>query len=259
MLPDTATQASERKKREHPDVEIYVSGLSHSEAGANADSNSQSTASSESTSGSTASSDNSVTINEVHPDDIRIRNVSSPDTPNVYPSAPCRVAVSAGLSLAGGALSGGSSYEDPECTLRETARAFHALGVPEVGLLLLCKNSVVITGRKNKRGELEPNEPDPIGTAECLRFVREFQGSPDESDISVSAQTQLEVIREQQDRTEREVATRIYQLEQKIEEKHKEPVHPPVVRQEVIQQPYLDDVKRAKLEAVLRDNEEDEK
>jgi hypothetical protein len=36
------------------------------------------------------------------PDDVRIRNVASPDTPNPYPTAPCRVGVSAGFSLAGG-------------------------------------------------------------------------------------------------------------------------------------------------------------
>jgi len=172
----------------------------------------------------------------------------------VYPSAPCRVAYSAGLSLAGGALSGGSSVEDVECTLRETARTFQYLGVPEVGLHLLCTQSVVINGRKDKKGELEDGEPTPIGAGECLRLVREFQGDADDSDAARALQSEVEILREQQNRTEQQLAARVEQLEMEVSKPQDRPR--PVVRQEVVQQPMLNADKRAKLSALLEEKEE---
>ena len=200
---------------------------------------------------SASSANNSVatSVNFANPKSTTVRNVVGPDTPNVYPSAPCRIARSAGLSIAGGALSGGSSIEDPECTLRETARVFQYLGVPEIGLVLLCQNSVVITGRKDRHGDLEEGEA-PIGTDECIRLVRQFQGDDNEADSTSVVLSQIEALREEQDRTEQELLIRVAELEHQ----QSEPPAPRVMRQ-TVQQPMLSDTKRAKLAALINDEE----
>lgn len=227
----------------------------------NADSSSDSTSSSgaESASSSGATSDNNVAVTFTRPSSTTVRNVASPDTPNVYPSAPCRIARSAGLSLAGGALSGGSSIEDPECTLRETARVFQYLGVPEVGLYLMCQQSAVINGRYDKHGEIEEGTPTPIGSEECLRLVREFQGDVDDDNTEGALSTQIEVLREQQDILERRFVARAAELEREHEKTQQVAASRPAARvtQEIIQQPYLNDEKRAKLSALIGDNNEE--
>ena len=187
-------------------------------ATADSNSNSESSADAESASNSAASSDNNVTFTNTHPSRTTVRNVASPDTPNVYPSAPCRIARSLGLSLAGGAMSGGGSIEDPECTLRETARTFQYLGVPEVGLHLMCTQSHVINGRYDKKGRLEKDSFEPIGADECLRLVRQFQGSVGEPDTASAFQAELEDYREKQDRVEQQLVSRVDELESELVE-----------------------------------------
>lgn len=236
------------------DIDIDVTG-----GGATADSNSDSSSSSssESASSSGASSDNNVTFNSTRPKNTTVRNVASPDTPNIYPSAPCRIARSAGLSLAGGAISGGHSVEDVECTLRETARTFQYLGVPEVGLVILCQNSVVINGRRDKKGNTVEGER-PLGTEECLRLVREFQGDDNGSDAEDAVAAEIEVLREQQDRTESVLFARVEQLEQlatRAQQRPRVSLAKKEVAPVIIQQPYLNDDKRAKLAALLNDEE----
>lgn len=224
----------------------------------NADSNSYSESSSSSESGSSsgASSDNNVAVTFTRPSSTTVRNVASPDTPNVYPSAPCRIARSAGLSLAGGSLSGGSSIEDPECTLREAARVFQYLGVPEVGLHLMCTQSLVVNGRRDKKGNLEKGYGTPIGTAECLRLVRMFQGSDDASDAETAQAAEIKELRQQQDRIESGLIGRVNELEQQMMEQEQAPPPRPRVTQQTVQQPMLNDEKRAKLTALFGDNED---
>ncbi len=156
-------------------------------------------------SSATASNDgNSQSVLFTSPDDIKIRNVVSPGTPNSYPTSPCRIARSGGLAFPGGALSGGGSIEDEECTLRETARSFKDLGVPEMGLYILCQNSTVVNGRRNKKGELKRGE-NPVGSAECFRLVREFQGGPVDS-VSEGYREELATIRREQQALEEELS-----------------------------------------------------
>jgi hypothetical protein len=202
---------------------------------------------------------NSQSINFSSPKSTTVRNVPSPDTPNVYPSAPCRIARSAGLSFAGGSLSGGASIEDPECTLREAARVFQYLGVPEVGLHLMCTQSLVIIGRYDKKGNLEEGYGAPIGSAECLRLVRLFQGSDDAADASSALQIEVEILREQQDRIESGLVQRVDELEreQRTVMQVAQARPPPQVTQQTIQQPMLNDEKRAKLAALFGDNDEE--
>ncbi len=244
-------------------------GESHSNASSISESSSVSSAQarsgSSSVSGSISSSggnSQNLEINNVQPDDITIRNVASPDTPNPYPTAPCRVGLSGGLSLPGGALSGGGSVEDEECTLRETARSFKDLGVPEMGLYLLCTQSEVVSGKRDKKGRLKKGEPEPVGVTECLRLVREFQG--DNSDVVVGYDDsalvkELEILRaevrefrEGQSQLESEL-NRVDQRSSAHERAARE------VTRQVIQQDYLDEGKKQKLASLLSDAEEQKK
>jgi hypothetical protein len=235
------------------DIDIDVTGGS---SGADASSDSASSADAESASSSGASSDNNVTITNTRPKSTTVRNVPSPDTPNVYPSAPCRIARSAGLSFAGGALSGGASIEDVECTLRETARVFQYLGVPEVGLHLMCTNSHIINGRYDKKGNLEKGAPTPIGTAECLRLIRMFQGSDDESDSSTALQTEVEILREQQDRIESGLVGRVNELEDLMEQQTQAPAPRPIVTEQTVHQPRMSLSQKADMAALFEEKAE---
>lgn len=227
--------------------------ISGSESDSRADSSSESEATS--SSGADANVSNTTNFTSTRPSKTTVRNVPSPDTPNVYPSAPCRIARSAGLSLAGGAISGGNSVEDVECTLRETARAFQYLGVPEVGLVILCQNSVVINGRRDKKGDLEENER-PLGVQECLRLVREFQGDDVEPNTDGAIATEVEILREQQNRVEFEVLSRVEQLEELVARRPAARAPTPVVQQEVVQQPRMSIQQKADMAALFSDDKE---
>lgn len=229
-------------------------------ADATATATSSSSSSAESASHATSSSGGntqSINISESHPDDIKIRNVASPDTPNPYPTAPCRVGVSGGLSIPGGAFSGGGSVEDRECTLRETARSFKDLGVPEVGLYLLCTQSEIILGKVDKKGRREKGQYDSLGADECLRLVREFQGDTAEP---VASRREIEMLQEQvallqnaigdhevaQEAIEQEVA--------EVREIRNRPApRPAAARPQIIQQQYITPEKRSKLAALVEE------
>lgn len=226
---------------------------SNSEAYSDASSSSTST----STSSSESSSNNSVTITENNPKSLKVRNVASPDTPNPYPTAPCRVGVSGGLSLAGGAFSGGGSVEDEECTLRETARSFKDLGVPEMGLYLLCTQSDVVLGRRDKKGELQKNQEPPLGASECLRLVREFQGEIDEP---VATRSEVQILQEQLELLQHEISqheTEQRELElavsdvRQISERTESRITSARPQPQVQVQEYLNQAKRDKLAALI--------
>jgi hypothetical protein len=240
------------------DIDVDNSSESNSDASSDAAASASSSAGSES--GADASADNSIIFNSTRPSSTTVRNVPSPDTPNVYPSAPCRIARSAGLSFAGGSLSGGASIEDPECTLREAARVFQYLGVPEVGLHLMCTQSLVVNGRRDKKGNLEEGYAAPIGSSECLRLVRMFQGGDDATDASIALQTEVEILREQQNMLEQRFAQRAEELEreQRAVRQVAQARPAPIVTEQTIHQPMLNDEKRAKLTALFGDNEEKE-
>lgn len=134
----------------------------------------------EQTSTSSAQQDqaNQQDVTFTQPDDIKIRNVPSLSSPNAYPTSPCRIAVSGGFVFAGGGASAGGSVEDPGCTLREDARTFSELGVPAMGLYLMCNQAESVTGQRDKKGKPDKYQPvTPMGSVECLRMVKEFQNN----------------------------------------------------------------------------------
>lgn len=61
--------------------------------------------------------------------------------PNIYPTSPCMGSTSAGVSFMGGAVSGGSSWKDDDCSYRETARMFDQLGYKKDGLAVMCESA----------------------------------------------------------------------------------------------------------------------
>lgn len=255
MIPSLA-RATDYGNDDDGDATATATGTGGS-ATADSNSDSESYAGAESSSG--ASADNAVAVTYTRPATTTVRNVASPDTPNVYPSAPCRIAKSAGLSLAGGSLSGGSSVEDVECTLRETARAFQYLGVPEVGLHLLCTQSVVVTGRKDRQGELEEGYGPPLGAEGCLRLVREFQGDDSATDVEVAQAAEIQELREQQNSLERRFAERAAELAREHEETQQVVARraTPVVRQETVQQPMFNAEQRSYIQSLKIETKEE--
>jgi hypothetical protein len=72
--------------------------------------------------------------------------------PDVFPTAPCRVAVSVGGSFVMGGAGVGVSKDDKECEKRETARLASALGLRELAVKLVCSTKVA---RKEAAEECE--------------------------------------------------------------------------------------------------------
>lgn len=62
--------------------------------------------------------------------------------PPVGVTAPCYTALSAGVAVVGFGLTAGGSVEDPECTLRETARLLHGIGAQEAAVRVMCNNAL---------------------------------------------------------------------------------------------------------------------
>lgn len=67
-----------------------------------------------------------------------IRSVPDAYAPTVGATAPCRIAVSAGVAVIGIGVSGGGSVEDDPCNLRETARLLDGIGQREAAARVMC-------------------------------------------------------------------------------------------------------------------------
>ena len=68
--------------------------------------------------------------------------VSTAFAPTAFPSAPCRIALSGGLSLMNVGVSGGGSVLDTQCDLRASAQAFSAIGDNESAEYLFRGNNI---------------------------------------------------------------------------------------------------------------------
>jgi len=68
------------------------------------------------------------------------KNTPSVVMSNIMPTAPCMGSSSVGGSGVGFGISVGSSWTDNDCTKRETARSFAALGLNEDAVAILCSS-----------------------------------------------------------------------------------------------------------------------
>jgi hypothetical protein len=87
--------------------------------------------------GDASNQGNSLSVN--HEDRLQAPGVWAPP---VYASGPCTSGWSAGLSIPGGALSGGRGKPDPGCERRELARVLTPLA-PDLALRLLCHDPML--------------------------------------------------------------------------------------------------------------------
>ena len=67
-----------------------------------------------------------------------LRTVPDSYAPTVGATAPCRIAVSAGIAVIGVGVSSGGSVEDDPCNLRETARLLDGIGQREAAARVMC-------------------------------------------------------------------------------------------------------------------------
>jgi len=82
----------------------------------------------------------------------QVRQAPTAYSPDAFPSAPCRVSGSAGVSAPIGGISLGGSKLDKDCSRRETARSFMNLGLPEAA----CK--ILLSTRDAKEAKLTPED-----------------------------------------------------------------------------------------------------
>lgn len=75
------------------------------------------------------------------PTNFELKTVGVASVPNIYPTSPCMGSTSAGVAFMGGAVSGGSSWKDDDCSYRETARMFDQLGYKNDGLAVMCESA----------------------------------------------------------------------------------------------------------------------
>ena len=75
------------------------------------------------------------------PTNFELKTPGIASVPNIYPTSPCMGSTSAGVSFMVGAVSGGTSWKDDDCSYRETARMFDQLGYKNDGLAVMCESA----------------------------------------------------------------------------------------------------------------------
>jgi len=114
-------------------------------------SNSDSVSVSDSVSSATQGNGNAqnVIFNTAAQDRVTIRTTPQVYAPSMNATAPCRIAVSMGLSVVGFGAAGGGSVEDELCTMRENARFLQALGQQDAAIRLFCadKHAAIALGK----------------------------------------------------------------------------------------------------------------
>lgn len=90
---------------------------------------------------------------------VEVENVPDVVAPSAYPTAPCRIAVSAGGSGIGFGVSVGGSVLDEDCNRRELSRSFQNLGEGEAALAILCSHEGAEVAPVCKALVAEPEAP----------------------------------------------------------------------------------------------------
>lgn len=90
--------------------------------------------------GDSSSGGNSLSVNEVHPDKITIRQVPSFGVAAISPTANCMGAASATLATGFFGIGGGKSYVNKHCVYQELARFYATSGDMAVANEILCQS-----------------------------------------------------------------------------------------------------------------------
>lgn len=143
-----------------------------------------------------------ITITETHPDKLKIKNTPDARAPYSNSTGPCVVGFSAGVGVPGFGGSIGKGFVDEECNLRQTAQTFSSLGVPAMGLWLLCRSATV--------GKV--SNPD-----DCDAMITQMQIEAELSQPALLAQVTEEDLERLRGKLEAQEA-RIEQQQSKIQE-----------------------------------------
>jgi hypothetical protein len=109
---------------------------------------------------------NSSATNSMVSNSQEVRQAPFAYSPEALPSAPCRIAASAGLSSPMGGISLGGSKMDKDCDRRETARAFALIGQYGAALQVLCSTTAAKVV-DNCRDLSLPNPVEPVAQPEA--------------------------------------------------------------------------------------------
>lgn len=81
---------------------------------------------------------NTQAVTFTSPDDISVRTVGQAPDMIAYPTAPCRIAISASAGWLGGAFGFGGSVLDESCRRIEVSRQLHNLGAKDAAVAVMC-------------------------------------------------------------------------------------------------------------------------
>lgn len=84
--------------------------------------------------------DTNVNVVTENPDELKIKNTPDARAPYSNSTSPCIVGFSAGVGVPGFGGSLGRGFEDEECTRRQSAQTWSNMGMPAVGLWLMCRS-----------------------------------------------------------------------------------------------------------------------
>ncbi len=117
-----------------------------------------------------------VSVQTINPDKLKIRNTAAARPPVIMSVSPCRVPVSAGLGIPGFNGGAGTAVEDHECTLRQTAQLFAEMGLPGMGLWMLCRSQAVARVQEvHERPKAEREAAADEAAERCDGMVAQFQ------------------------------------------------------------------------------------
>jgi hypothetical protein len=120
--------------------------------------------------------DTNVSVVTENPDDITIRNTATGRAPTVMSPNPCHVPRSIGLGLPGFNTGAGTTVEDEHCTLRGDSLTWKELGLPEMGIWLMCHSVTQERAREvDEKPKGQREAASDASAQECLKMVKRFQ------------------------------------------------------------------------------------
>ena len=150
--------------------------------------------------------DTNVSVITQNPDHLTIKNVPSGRAATAISTSPCRIAIAGDVRIVGLGLGGGASVEDKECTTRQTALAFSHMGVPAMGLWIMCRSQGTQRAYRSDPPDVEEDTPiDQTIAEQCDAMVAQFQiladlgRTPDIISYTVSGSDKVQIIEQHEE------------------------------------------------------------